>query len=240
MLLRGNIKIKDGKTVPDSEIIYGEFLEEIKNRFLCTVKINGTATVCYIPSSCRLSNFIDLTNREVMLQPIRKRNARTKYSVYAVKYRQTYVPLNLSNANRIIEKNLNRRIFSFLGVRNTVCREKSIDGYKCDLYIADTDTIVEIKSILCFNKTAFFPAIFSGRANQQLKNIKSLLEKGHKVCYIFVSLYSGNRCIFINEQQTEYAFLFGECMQKGMTAYAFSIGMNESTPFIKSRVKIEC
>ena len=224
----------------DSEIIYGEFSKEIKNRFLCTVKINGTDTVCYIPSSCRLSNFIDLTNRKVILQPIKKKNARTKYTVYAVKYRQVYVPLNLSNANRIIERSLHRKIFAFLGARKTVYREKSIDGYKCDLYIADTDTIVEIKCVLSFNKSASFPTVFSERANRQLKNIKSLLENGHKVCYIFVSLYSGTKCISINEQHTEYAHLFSECIQKGMTTYAVSIGMNECKPYIKSSVKLEC
>ena len=58
--------------VLDSQIIYGKFKEEIKNRFLCTVNINGANTICYIPSSCRLSNFINLTDRMVMLQPIKK------------------------------------------------------------------------------------------------------------------------------------------------------------------------
>lgn len=57
----------------ESEIVYGTFKEEIKNRFLYTVSIDGTDTVCYIPSSCRLCNFIDLSNRTVMLQPIKKR-----------------------------------------------------------------------------------------------------------------------------------------------------------------------
>ena len=138
--------------MPGSEIVYGTFKEEIKNRFLCTVSIDGTDTVCYIPSSCRLSNFIDLSNRAVMLQPVKKKGVRIKYAVYAVKYRRSYVPLNLSVSNKVLEAEIIRRYFSFLGKRKNVFREKIIDGYKSDLYIADTDTIIEVKSILSFNK----------------------------------------------------------------------------------------
>lgn len=43
------------------DYVYGTFQAEIKNRFLCSVNIGGKDAVCYIPSSCRLSNFIDMT-----------------------------------------------------------------------------------------------------------------------------------------------------------------------------------
>lgn len=225
--------------VLNSKIVYGKFKEEIKNRFLCTVNINGANTICYIPSSCRLSNFINLTDRMVMLQPIRKKNARTKYSVYAVKYRKGYVPLNLANANRVVEENIRSRRFSFLGNRKNIYREKYIDGYKSDLYIADTDTVVEIKSILSFGTQATFPTVFSERANRQLKSLKFLLEKGHKVCYMFIAMYSGTKNLYINKQQTEYVELFSECIQKGMVICAFSLGMNDGIPFIKAKVEFE-
>ena len=163
----------------ESEIVYGTFKEEIKNRFLCTVSIDGTDTVCYIPSSCRLSNFIYLANRTVMLRPIRKKDARTKYAVYAVKYRRSYVPLNLSVFNRVLEAEIRRGYFSFLGKRKAVFRERVIDGYKSDIYIADTDTVIDVKSILSFNKNAIFPTVFSERANRQLEELLEQSAKRH-------------------------------------------------------------
>ena len=90
--------------------------------------------------------------------------AQMSKAVAAFIDRQSYVPLNLSSSNVTIENNLRRRMFAFLGSRNSVFREKTIDGYKSDLYIADSDTIVEIKSILSFNRTAQFPTVFSERA----------------------------------------------------------------------------
>ncbi len=40
------------------QISQGIFKEELKNRFLCLVEVDGADTLCYIPSSCRLSNFV--------------------------------------------------------------------------------------------------------------------------------------------------------------------------------------
>lgn len=220
-----------------SEIVYGTFKEEIKNRFLCTVSIDGTDTVCYIPSSCRLSNFIDLSNRTVMLQPVKKKGARTKYAVYAVKYRRSYVPLNLSVSNRVLEAEI-RRYFSFLGKRKDVFREKVIDGYKSDLYIADTDTVIEVKSILSFNKNAIFPTVFSERANRQLEELLGLLMNGHRVCYMLVSMCSSVETIRINDEQEEYYRLFKDCMKHGMTVSAISLSMKNDLPYVKSRIGV--
>lgn len=221
-----------------SEIVYGKFREEIKNRFLCTVSIDGTDTVCYIPSSCRLSNFIDLSNRPVMLQPVKKKGARTKYAVYAVKYRRSYMPLNLSVSNRVLEAEIRRRYFSFLGKRKDVFREKVIDGYKSDLYIADTDTVIEVKSILSFNKNAIFPTVFSERANRQLEELLGLLMNGHRVCYMLVSMRSSVETIRINDEQEEYYRLFKDCMKHGMTVSAISLSMKNDLPYVKSRIGV--
>ncbi|HBT63223.1 MAG TPA: hypothetical protein DEB10_00995 [Ruminococcaceae bacterium] len=221
----------------EPEVKYGKFKTEIKNRFLCTVNVDGIDTLCYIPSSCRLSNFINMKGRMVLLLPIKKENARTKYSVYAIQYRRGFVPVSLSSVNQVIKNELNRRIFSFLGSRKQVFGEKSIDGYKSDLYIEDSDTVVEIKSILSFGKEALFPTVSSERANHQLENIRELLLNGHKVCYMFISMYGGTKQITVNEEQTEYFSLFRKCIEVGMTVRGFSLYMDNGVPKVKATVK---
>ena len=99
---------------------------------------------CYIPSSCRLGNFIDMKGRTVLLKHNQAKDARTKYAVYAVKIKNEFILLNLSQANRIIEVALPKRRFSFLGLRKQIVREKRIGDYKSDLYIEDTKTLIEI------------------------------------------------------------------------------------------------
>ena len=47
--------------------IEGIFVKELKNRFLCEVIIDGVSTICYVPSSCHLSNFLSLEGKQVLL-----------------------------------------------------------------------------------------------------------------------------------------------------------------------------
>jgi len=218
--------------------VQGIFKCEIKNRFLCQVNVAGDDAVCYIPSSCRLSNFLDLTNRNVLLKPVNGKNAKTKYSVYAVEYKKSYILLNLSQSNRVIENQINRRCFAFLGKRKNVIREAVIAGYKSDLFIKDTNTIIEIKSILSFNKETMFPSMYSNRALKQLADIAELLDKGYKVCYIFVSLNSYVKSLTIDVTKTNYFDLFRKCIEKGMVCCGFSLKFKEGEVTIHSRLHI--
>ena len=231
---------KPNESVSEPEILYGIFKEEIKNRFLCCVEIDGKDTECYIPSSCRLSNFLNLRNTVVMLKPTTSRNARTRYAVYAVRQSRQFILLNLSEANRLIEANICRRYFSFLGKRKHISRERIIDGYKCDIFIEDTKTILEVKSILGFDKEAYFPSVYSERAIKQLRALSSLIDKGYSVCYVFVSLNPKVKKLGINLEVAEFADLFNECTGKGMTCVGFSAALEaQGRPELKSKLTIE-
>lgn len=221
-------------------IIQGTFKEELKNRFLCLVKVDGVDTLCYIPSSCRLSNFVDLKEKTVLLTPIKSTKSRTHYSVYAVLLHGRYVLLNMSTSNQVVEQFICSRRFAFLGKRKSVCKEHIIEGYKSDLYIEDTRTIVEIKSILSFERTAHFPSVYSQRAIEQLKKLSILLDKGYNVCYIFMSMNSRVKSLMINSDIPEFCELINECVRKGMILKGFSLALNvEGKVSIHSKIVIE-
>lgn len=218
--------------------VYGIFESEIKNRFLCTVKINDEYVTCYIPSSCRLSNFIEMDGRSVFLKPVTTPNARTSYAVYAVKYRRGYILLNLAESNRVIESQIHRRYFHFLGKRKSIAREYKIGKYKADLFIRDSKTVVEIKSLLAFGESACFPTVYSERAVKQLREISKLLDEGYKACYILVSLNPEVKRIAINQEVDDFYRVFCECANKGMSYSAFSIQIKNQKPEIHSRIQI--
>ena len=223
----------------DSKLLTGIFKEELKNRFLCLVEVNGADTLCYIPSSCRLSNFLDLTGRTVLLKPHLSSQSRTKYAVFALQTTgRHYILLNMSESNRIIEAAIVKRRFSFLGKRTQIKRESTVEGYKCDLYIEDTKTVVEIKSLLAFNKQAVFPSVFSQRAIDQLKSIKELLEKGYRVVYVFASLNPEVKLVTINNDIKDYYRAFKDCIEKGMVIKGYTFEETEGEFAIKASVRI--
>ena len=98
----------------NSSYISGVFVKELKNRFLCEVKIDGKVEECYVPSSCHLSNFLQLKGKRVVLIPTQGKNPRTKYALYAAQYRRNYIILNTSLSNVAIEKGIHNRRFSLL------------------------------------------------------------------------------------------------------------------------------
>ena len=76
----------------------------------------------------------------------------------------------------------------FLGKRSSIRKEYRVDGYKADLFISNTKTIIEVKSIIALDEAAVFPTVYSERALKQLKQLKELLQRGYNVWYFIVSL----------------------------------------------------
>ena len=204
-----------------TEFKYGRFVRELKNRFLCEVKIDGKVEECYVPSSCHLSNFLQLKGKRVVLVPTQGKNPRTRYALYAAPYRKNYIILNTSLSNVAIEKGIHNRRFSYLGKRENVQKEHSIEGYKADIYIPATNTIVEIKSVLSSNDKAVFPTVYSERTQNQLKSIQEMLDKGYKVAFIIVSLNPYIKKITIDKGTEFYAELT-KCLKKGMEFRAYT------------------
>lgn len=209
------------QTTCDPGFITATFIKELKNRFLCEVEIDGEHVVCYVPSSCHLSNFLKLEGKKVLLVPTKAKNSRTRYALFAVPYKRSFIMLNTSIANKAIENSIHSRRFSSLGKRKRVIKEHYVDGYKSDLFIEDTNTIIEIKSVLSTEKDAIFPTIFSERSLVQLEKINQLLSDGFKVRYMIVSLnpyvesiHIANNTVFSNE--------LIKCINRGMIISAYT------------------
>jgi DNA-binding sugar fermentation-stimulating protein len=174
----------------------------------------------------------------VLLKPTLTPNAKTAHAVYAVKYGRNYILLNLTQANRVIESQLQRRYFSFLGKRKYISHEMKLGNYRTDLFIHDTNTLVEIKSILAFDKDVSFPTVYSERSVNQLKEISKLLDKGYHACYMLVSLNPKVKKITINSAVEDFYHLFYECVSKGMTYCAVSVHLVQQEPELYSRIQM--
>lgn len=221
----------------NSSYISGVFVKELKNRFLCEVKIDGKVEECYVPSSCHLSNFLQLKGKRVVLIPTQGKNPRTKYALYAAPYRRNYINLNTSLSNVAIEKGIHNRRFSYLGKRSNVQKEHSVEGYMANLYIPQTKTIVEIKSVLSENDEAVFPTVFSERTQNQLKSIQEMLEKGYKVVFIIVSLNPYIKKLTI-DKSTEFYSELTQCIEKGMEIRAYTSHLENYEIEIKKQVPL--
>lgn len=214
----------------------GTFIREEKTRFLCAVEIDGNPEQCYVPSSCKLEQLINLQGETVWLKPVHNRNSNLKYCIYAVKKKQGWVLLNLAEANNIIEAQLNRRLFSFLGNRKEVQREKLVEGYKADLYLPASRTVIEIKTVLTEEESAIFPGVKSLRIERQLIDIGKLLEAGYKVCYFVIALNPRTARLEIAEKLKD---IFRDGISKGMLLKGYSLKFEEELPKIYKSIEVK-
>jgi len=215
----------------------GTFLKELKNRFLCEVLINGEPTVCYVPSSCHLGNFLDLQNKKVLLVRTQTPKSRTQYALFAVPFRRSQIILNTSMANSAVVNSVRGRRFSFLGPRKIFLKEHIIEDYKADIYIKDTNTIIEIKSIIATSKSGIFPTVYSERTLKQLEKLQELLSKGYKVCFIIVSLNPYVSEIRI-DNTTDFFTCFQACIEKGMLVKGYGCNLVGGSLKISKSIEI--
>ena len=225
------------QTTCDPKYITATFIKELKNRFLCEVEIGGEHVVCYVPSSCHLSNFLKLEGKKVLLVPTQTKNTRTQYALFAVPYKKSYIILNTSMAHLAIENNIQSRRFSDLGNRKSVIKEHYIEGYKSDLIISDTNTVIEIKSVLSTENIAQFPTVFSERSLMQLNKLKELQRKGYTVKYIIVSLSPYVKKVAISRGSDFYQELI-KCLDNGMTISAFTCRMKNNRISIERKIPV--
>lgn len=218
--------------------IEGIFIAERKNRFICEVMVEDEAIECYVPSSCRLDNFIDLHGKRVLLLPTEASSARTRFSLFAVPFKRNHILLNIGMVNRVVERDIKRRCFSFLGKRSEIFREHKIGSYKSDLFITNTRTLLEIKSVLSLEKDAVFPSVYSQRALDQLKEISSLMDRDYKAALVIASLSP-----YVEQLQIDHASPFYDalrpCIDKGMQLLAVSLYIHQGEARIKRKIKIK-
>ena len=226
---------QENQSFNPKEYIYGVFVRELKNRFLCEVKIDGKVEECYVPSSCHLSNFLQLKGKRVILVPTQGKNSRTRYALYAMPHKRNYIVLNTSLSNAAIENSIHSRRFAFLGTRKEIIREHYIDGYKADFYIPKTKTIIEIKSILSSEENAVFPTVYSERTQNQLKSIQEMLDKGYNISFIIVSLNPYIKKITI-DKNTEFYSELSRCIKKGMQFRAYTSYLSNDHIFVKNEL----
>ena len=215
--------------------LQGVFIQEDKNRFKCKIFLNDMLETCYVASSTKLSKYLKLQNKPVLVVP--NAGTKTKYTLIAVYSHRNWVLVNLTLVNSIIAKELHRKVFSFLGSRNNIKQEKTISGYKSDIYIDTTSTIIEIKTVIAETSVAYFPLYNSTRAIEQLKKIQRLLHCGYKVVYLIVCLHPSVKEVVIDEDSIYYKY-FTVCLQSGMICKGCKIKYKRGTFVVGSTIKI--
>lgn len=192
-------------------MITGKFIKEKDNRFLCLVDVANKQEECYVSSSSKLQNYINLNKKTVLLVPNKGKQLRTKYTLQAAKVDNVWILLNLNYVNDLLYEFLLKKYDN-----DTLFREQYIKNYKTDFYIPKKKMIIEAKGILANKDEAVYPLVSSGRTQRQLKEILVLLKQGYKVEYCFIIMNPHINNIRLNVKENDTVQLFKKCIVTGM------------------------
>lgn len=202
------------------------FYREKRHRFACEVLIDENVVDCYVASSCKLSKLINLDQKNVLVKENDREKSKYDYSLFALKQDNCFVLLNLSYVNELVEKLAYAKKIDVLGHPELIIREKNFGKYRADLFIPDTKTIVEIKTVLCDRTDEIFPSVASKRIPHQLEMLYSLLSDGYNVVYLIVCLNPITRKIIINRDE-RFTNLYIRCTNLGMKTEACALSIDE-------------
>ena len=218
-----------------NELKEGTYLYEDKHRFMCEILIDGIVEKCYVPSSCKLEKLISLTGETVLVTPVKNKNSELRYSLYAVKKGRSWILLNLSEANTVVGKSLNKKCFGFLGSKRKIVYEKKIENYKSDIFLPEEKLMVEIKTVLTEEEQGVFPGVKSERAKKQLDAIINLLDRDYKACLLLIALNPKTKRIVSSEELKDSIQI---AIDKGMICKGFVIRFRNQMPTVGNELEI--
>lgn len=195
------------------------FIQEGKQRFICTILVDKLQKECYVSSSTKLSKYLPLKNCKVWVAENMGNNLRTCYTLEAVEYRDILYYVNFNNANRLYEKLL----LSQKIVADAIHREYIAEGIvKTDFFVEEYGYI-EIKSLLSNTNTIIFPDTSSNRLAKQLLQYIEILKMGLPVTFVFIAMASTLTNFSWNDKKKDVQAYFIEACLLGMKIKAFSV-----------------
>lgn len=207
-----------------SPLIEATFIEECENRFICIVDINGQEVECYIPNTSKISKYISLNNKKVLLTKNKNVKGRTKYTLFGIEYNNSFILLNANFVNQIIETSIESSDLLDLSDYK-IFKEKKINNYRADLVLENNKSkiIIEGKGIISTESSILFPTVYSERFIKQLLSIRNFLQRGWTVHYYLVSLSPFVKEIALDKSKKTYYSLINACINDGMLLRAFSV-----------------
>ena len=179
---------------------------ERENRFCLLLKKDGAAFRAYIPNTGRMEEFL-VDGGTFFVSPFK--TEKFTYRVVSTLYQDNYVLLDTIEANRLVNRLIQKQYFPFLKNVEKVEREKSFGNVRLDFLVhryKRKPLLLEVKTCtLCHNGVAMFPDAPSTRALRHIESLNRLAAQGYETRMLFI-IPNGSAKLFMPNFHTDYDF----------------------------------
>lgn len=219
-----------------SHVRTGRFLSR-PNRFIATVDVDGTPTVCHVKNTGRCKELLT-PGCTVVLERADNPNRKTPYDLIAVYKGDRLINMDSQAPNAVASAYLTDRFPNAI-----IRREVTYGDSRLDFHVRDGDEewFVEVKGCtLEIDHIGYFPDAPTERGVKHLRHLIRAAEEGYRTAVLFIIQMKGVTAIRPNDT-THPAFgdTLREAAEKGVEIWAVDCTVTPSTLTYRNPVPVE-
>lgn len=211
------------------EVVHALFLKRV-NRFIAEVQINGITEQVHVKNTGRLRELL-IEGVEVVLEPSRNPNRRTRYSLIAVKANEHWVNIDSQAPNPVAFEALKDGKVAELGQLSLLKREVRYGDSRFDIAFVrgEQEGFIEVKGVtLAKGGMAMFPDAPTIRGTKHLMELVKAVREGYVGAVLFVVQMEGCKGFTPNfEMDKAFAAALLEASKQGVQILAYDTIVKE-------------
>ena len=225
----------------NKKFINGILVKRYK-RFFADVQLDNKLVTAHCPNTGSMLGLLDEGNK-VYLSESDNEKRKLKYTLEVIKLKSKHVGVNTHRTNRIVEKALNEKVFTFIKNIKEIRREvKYGENSKIDFLVTTSkDQIyIEVKNVtLARNKSvAEFPDAVTARGTKHLIELGKLKKKGIRAIMLYIVQRDDCESFQLAKDiDPTYAENLDKAMKRGVEVFCYDCKFSNKDILINQEIK---
>jgi sugar fermentation stimulation protein A len=225
----------------NKKFINGILVKRYK-RFFADVQLDNKLVTAHCPNTGSMLGLLDEGNK-VYLSESDNEKRKLKYTLEVIKLKSKHVGVNTHRTNRIVEKALNEKVFTFIKNIKEIRREvKYGENSKIDFLVTTSkeQAYIEVKNVtLARNKSvAEFPDAVTARGTKHLIELGKLKKKGIRSIMLYIVQRDDCESFQLAKDiDPTYAENLDKAMKRGVEVFCYDCKFSSKDILINQEIK---
>ena len=211
-------------------------------RFFADVQLDNKLVTAHCPNTGSMLGLLNEGNK-VYLSESDNEKRKLKYTLEIIKLKSKHVGVNTHRTNRIVEKALNEKVFTFIKNIKEIRREvKYGENSKIDFLVTTSkeQAYIEVKNVtLARNKSvAEFPDAVTARGTKHLIELGKLKKKGIRAIMLYIVQRDDCESFQLAKDiDPTYAENLDKAMKHGVEVFCYDCKFSNKDILINQEIK---
>ena len=211
-------------------------------RFFADVQLDNKLVTAHCPNTGSMLGLLDAGNK-VYLSESDNEKRKLKYTLEVIKLKSKHVGVNTHRTNRIVEKALNEKVFTFIKNIKEIRREvKYGENSKIDFLVTTSkeQAYIEVKNVTLARNisVAEFPDAVTTRGTKHLIELGKLKKKGIRAIMLYIIQRDDCESFKLAKDiDPTYAENLDKAMKRGVEVFCYDCKFSNKDILINQEIK---